>query len=262
MNERFCDRHVNLSIPSLRVDKMLADIPWMVSSVRKSGLTMAVEAARDDLRAAIGKKVTDGNLMDGVRQAYEAGWNSVKLYFLCGLPGERDEDITGIFDLAREVSLAKKGIRGGPASVKVSVGWLVPKPHTPLQWAAQQTEDYFRQARTLLRDAAARTRSAVHIKTHHIERSILEGVLARGDRRLSRVIETAYQLGARMDSWDECFRYETWLRAFEQTSLDPHFYAHRQRSYTEILPWDHICSGANRDTLQRQYDDLLAKTLR
>jgi len=259
MNVRFADRHVNLSIPSLRVDKMLAEIPSMVSSVRKSGLTIAVEAASERLRIALRKKVTDGNLMDGVRQAYAAGWNSVKLYFMCGLPGESDDDIVDIFELAREVSFAKKGIRGGPASVKVSVGWLVPKPHTPLQWAAQQTEEYFRHARTLLREIAAANRSAVHIKTHHIERSILEAVLARGDRRLSEVIETAYRFGARMDGWDECFRYEIWLRAFEQVGLDPDFYAHRQRDYAEILPWDHIQSGPTRAELERQYDDLLEK---
>jgi len=259
MQERFDSRHVNLSVPSLRVDKMLANIPWLVSSVRKSGLTVAVEAAADDLRAAIRKKVTDGNLLDGMRAAYEAGYNSVKLYFMCGFPGERREDIEAIFELARQVSEAKRGIRGGPASVNASVGWLVPKAHTPFQWAAQKTVEYFEEARSLLRQISSRYRTAVRIKTHRPHRSILEGVFARGDRWLGAAIEAAYRLGARMDGWDEAFNYDIWQRAFEQTGIDPAFYAHRERSYTEILPWDHIAGGGRREYLQGQYDDVFVK---
>ncbi len=258
-NERFAPRRVNLSIPSLRVDKMLANIPWMVNSVRKSGLTIAAEAARDDMRAAIRKKVTDGDLIEGVRQAYRAGWNAVKLYFMAGFPGERDEDITGIFHLAREVSEAKRGIRGGPASVNASVSWLVPKPHTPFQWAAQKPLEYFDDARRLLAATARQHRSNVKVKTHRTERSILEGVMSRGDRRLAPVIEAAYRLGARMDGWDEAFNYDTWLRAFDQTGIDPAFYAHRERPYDELLPWDHIGSGPSRTYLEHQYDDVFTK---
>jgi len=262
LNERFRDRHVNLSVPSLRVDKALAVIPCLVSSVRKSGLTVAVEAASDDVRSALRKKVTDGDLMEGLRQAYAAGWNSVKLYFLCGFPGERDSDITGIFELAREMSLVKRQVRGGPAAVHASVGWLVPKPHTPLQWAPQKTADYFHEARRLLRRTAAGVRSAVRISTHRVERSILEGVLARGDRRLSVAIEAAWQLGARMDGWDECFRYETWQRAFERTGIDPAFYAHRARPISERLPWDHIAGGPPRFLLERQWERMQAELRR
>ncbi|UCD28369.1 MAG: TIGR03960 family B12-binding radical SAM protein [Planctomycetota bacterium] len=257
-NENFCRRRVNLSIPSLRVDRMLSDIPWMVSSVRKSGLTIAVEAAAENMRTAIRKKVMDGNLKDGVKAAYQAGWNSVKLYFMCGFPGENREDITGIVQLAQTVSEAKRDIRGGPAPVRVAVSWLVPKPHTPLQWAAQKSLDYFNQARILLRSTAAQQRYPVKIKTHQPQRSILEAVLSRGDRRLAATIETAYKLGARMDGWDELFDYSTWLKAFEQTRIDPAFYAHRQRSYDEILPWDHICSGPPRNYLQQQHDHMFA----
>ncbi|MBI4582302.1 MAG: TIGR03960 family B12-binding radical SAM protein [Planctomycetes bacterium] len=259
INARFAARHVNLSVPSLRVDKMLANIPWMVTSVRKSGLTVAVEAASDDMRAAIRKKVTDGNLLEGMKQAYAAGYNSVKLYFMCGFPGERERDITAIFTLAHEVSQAKRGVRGGPASVTASVGWLVPKPHTPFQWAAQKTLDYFEQARSLLRSTAMQHRSAVRVKTHKPQRSILEGVFARGDRRLAPTIEAAYRLGARMDGWDEAFNYDTWLRAFEQTGVDPAFYAHRERDYAEILPWDHLAGGGRREYLEGQYDDVFIK---
>ncbi len=259
MNERFAPRHVNLSLPSLRVDKMLSDIPWLVSSVRKGGLTIAVEAATQEMRDAIRKEVLEGDLMEGIRQAYKAGWNSVKLYFMCGFPGERESDIRGIFDVALDLSHAKRAVRGGPASVTASVGWLVPKPHTPLQWAPMQTADYFHEARHILLDASRQRRSAVHVKTHRVDRSILEGVFARGDRRLGRVVEAAYRLGARMDGWDETFDNEIWLRAFEQEGIDPAFYAHRTRSFAELLPWDHIRGGSPRESLQRQYDDLLAR---
>ncbi len=262
LNERFADRHVSLSVPSLRVDRMLADIPAMVSSVRKSGLTVAVEAARSDMRAAMRKKILDVDLMEGMRQAYAAGWNAAKIYFMVGYPGETEDDIRGIFELAREVSLAKRGIRGGPAAVSASVGWLVPKPHTPLQWAPQQTADYFHWARMLLREIQMNTRSAVRVKTHRIERSVLEGVLSRGDRRLGKAIEAAYRLGARMDGWDETFRYDLWCQAFEQTGIDPAFYTHRERPFTEILPWDHISSGATRTHLQAQYDDVFVQLAR
>ncbi len=259
LNEQFRGRHVNLSMPSLRVDKMLANIPWMVSTVRKGGLTIAAEAARDDMRAAIRKKVSDGNLIDGVQQAYAAGWNTVKLYFMCGFPGEREEDITGIFDLAREVSEAKRRVRGGPASVNASVGWLVPKPHTPFQWARQETLEYFNEARRILSHVSRSVRSNVKVKTHKPERSVLEGVFSRGDRRLGRAIEAAYRMGARMDGWDEVFDYSLWIRAFEETGIDPAFYAHRERGYDEILPWDHIGSGPSRTYLEHQYDDVFTK---
>lgn len=259
VNERFRDRKVNLSLPSLRVDKMLANIPWMANSVRKSGLTIAAEAARDDMRAAIRKKVTDGNLIDGVKQAYAAGWKTVKLYFMCGFPGEREEDITGIYHLAREVSEARRQLGKGPAAVNASVSWLVPKPYTPFQWAAQQTAEYFEEARRILSRTAGRKRTAVSVKSHSPQRSILEGVFARGDRRLAPAIVAAYRLGARMDGWDETFDYSIWVRAFEETGIDPAFYAHRERSYAEILPWDHIAGGNARDYLERQYDDVFVK---
>ncbi len=258
LNERFHDRRVNLSIPSLRVDKMLSDIPQMVSSVRKSGLTIAVEAACDDMRDALRKKILDVDLLEGVRQAYTAGWNSVKLYFMAGFPGEQQSDLEGIFELSREVSLAKKGIRGGPASVTASVGWLVPKPHTPLQWAGQADLSYFLDARDLLKDLAQNRKSAVRISTHNPRRSLLEGVIARGDRRLGQTIEAAYQFGARMDSWNEVFDFQRWQKAFDTTGINPAFYAQRTRQLDEILPWDHIHGGPPRDQLEKEYCDFLA----
>jgi len=304
LNERFAPRMVNLSFPSLRIDKMLQNIPWMANSVRKGGITMAVEAARDDMRRAIRKKVTDGNLLEGVREVYKAGWRRVKLYFMAGFPGERDDDIYGIWELANEVSCAREALGKPPAQVTASVGWLVPKPFTPFQWMAQPRAEYFREVREKLRALSTRRRgrkhhaapeivtsgqggygsvaemasenalwrdhrhsggqwrgrrSAVRIVMHDPERSILEGVFARGDRRLGPVIYEAWRRGARFDGWDETFDHRRWLDAFEATGVDPAFYAHRERSIDERLPWDHIGLRIGRPFLERGYRDVLTQ---
>ena len=279
-NEQFTPRRVNISVPSLRVDKMLQNIPWLVNSVRKSGLTIAVEAANADMRAAIRKLVTDGDLLDGVREAYKAGWRTLKLYFMCGFPGERPEDIDGIVTLAREVSDARREVAGGPAKVNASVGWLVPKPYTPLQWAAQPRAEYFYEARRRLasllnprdggrkggrhggtkgrRDGGrkGRRQGPVRITTHNVERSILEAVFARGDRRLADTVEHAFRAGARFDGWDECFRPDIWRDAFDATGIDPAWYAHRERAPDEVFPWVHLHGGAPTEYLAKQYDDV------
>lgn len=311
-HERFAARRVNLSFPSLRVDKMLQHIPWMANTVRKGSITMAVEAARDDMRAAIRKKVTDGNLLDGVREVYKAGWNRVKLYFMAGFPGERDDDITGIVDLAQAVSDERRAIGKPPADVNASVGWLVPKPFTPLQWMAQPRLEYFLQVRDRLRnvargggrvvdgglggygavagmredaataespggphadpDSESKTqepkskrrgpgrgqKSRVRITTHDPHRSILEGVFARGDRRLGAVVHAAWKRGARFDGWDETYNDRVWQEAFEACGIDPAFYAHRERGYDEILPWDHIGLHMRRGFLEESYEDMFA----
>lgn len=258
-NEQFASRRVSISLPSLRVDKMLANIPWMANAVRKTGLTIAVEAANDDMRAAIRKKVTDGDLLDGVREAYKAGWKSLKLYFMVGFPGERPDDIEGIWKLSNEVSNARRGISGHPASVKAAVGWLVPKAHTPFQWMAQPRAEYFHEANRILRDMGRRRKSAVRIQTHDVQRSILEGVFARGDRRLAPVIEKAFRDGAVFDGWDECFDPRIWRRAFEETGIDPDWYAHRERAADEVLPFTHLSGSSRQAYLRNQYEDVFVK---
>ena len=258
INNQFRDRKVSISVPSMRVDRMLASIPWMVSSVRKSGLTIAIEAARDDMRQAIRKHVADGHLLDAVGQAYAAGWKSVKLYFMVGFPGERPEDIDGIFDLSRQLSEAARAVHGHPAAVSASVGWLVPKPHTPLQWAGQRRAEYFHEARMRLKARARERRSAVRIKTHNVERSVLEAVFSLGDRRLGRVIEAAWRMGARFDGWDECFDHQLWERAFAETGIDPAWYAHREKGRDEILPWNHLAGGSSDEYLRKEYERALA----
>ncbi|HUU94857.1 MAG TPA: TIGR03960 family B12-binding radical SAM protein [Phycisphaerae bacterium] len=257
VNERFAARKVNISLPSLRVDRMLQNIPWMANSVRKGGLTIAVEAASDEMRAAIRKKVSDGNLLDGVRAAYEAGWNRVKLYFMAGYPGEREEDIRGIWELSRAVSAERRKLGKGAARVTAAVGWLVPKPFTPLQWMAQPRVEYFHEVQRELVGAARRKRSAVHLQFHKPERSVLEAVFARGDRRLGPVIHEAWRRGARFDAWDETFDNRIWLDAYEATGIDPDFYAHRERGFAELLPWDHIGLHLKRSYLEKSYADVL-----
>lgn len=255
---QFSHRRVSISLPSLRVDKMLEGVPWMVRAVRKSGLTIAVEAARDDMRAAILKRVTDGRLLDGVRAAYEAGWRGVKLYFMAGFPGERPEDIDGIWDLSETVSDLRREVCGRPAKVNASIGWLVPKPHTPLQYAAQAPPEYFEEVRQRLRSLGRRNKS-IRLSTPRIDRSVLEAVFSRGDRRLAGVIETAWRLGARLDGWDEHFKPRLWDQAFEQHGLGKGWYAQRERPADEVLPWSHL-AGARQgnDYLYTQYRAQLA----
>lgn len=270
VNEQFAARMVNLSFPSLRIDKMLQHIPQMAASVRKGGITIAVEAARDRLRKAIRKKVTDGALMDGVRAVYEAGWKRVKLYFMAGFPGEREDDIDGIWDLSVEVGDKRRELGLPPAHVTTSVGWLVPKPFTPFQWAAQPRKEYFDDVRRRLRslssgeplssgpraaNAPRRRQRNIRLQMHNVETSILEAVMSRGDRRLGPVIHEAWKRGARLDGWSEMFDNRVWRDAFDAAGVDPDWYAHRERSFDEILPWDHIGLRIGRPFLEKGYNE-------
>lgn len=258
ITRRFAPRHVSISVPSLRVDKALAAIPEMVATVRKAGLTLAPEAARDPLRRALGKRLTDDDLFGGLTRAYRAGWRRVKLYFLVGFPGEAPEDIDGIWDLAARASRLRKELGcGAPANVTAAVSWLVPKPHTAMQYAPQPDAEYFLAARRRLRDLCRGSRgAAVRLAFHRVEQSILEAVFARGDRRLGAVIETAWRDGARFDHWTECFDDDTWRRAFAACGIDPAFYAHRERRPGECLPWSHITGAFPCERLRAQYEQV------
>ncbi len=176
---------------------------------------------------------------------------------MAGFPGERDDDIDGIYELSQEVADAARPVRGMPARVSAAVGWLVPKPHTPLQWAAQPPQAYFEQVADRLQTWVRSRRTTVRFKMHDIARSILEAVLSRGDRRLGRVIETAWRAGARFDGWNEHFNENIWRDAFEKNGIDPAWYAHRERRLDEVLPWSHLAGGASTEYLRREYEDLL-----
>jgi len=243
---------VSISLPSLRVDSQLEVIPKLTSRVRKAGLTIAAEAASQRLRGAIRKGITDEAMLAGVEAAWRAGFRSVKIYFMAGLPGETESDIDAIFDLCRRLSDTRKGVDGHRGAINAAVSWLVPRPHTPMQWEPMRDAEYFWSVRRRLQQL--QRRSPVQFKFHRIERSILEGCIARGDRRLGPVIEAAWRRGARFDAWNEYFDYDTWQAAFDEVGVDPGFYAHRRRELSEPLGWDHIDSGRSREVLLAERD--------
>jgi radical SAM family uncharacterized protein len=236
MHEVFNPLGVNISLPSLRVNQQLRSLPKLVKGVRKSGLTLAPEVARDDMREQIRKKIKNDDLFEGCREAFKNGWQRVKLYFLIGLPGERTVDLDGIVDMAEHISAIGKEVRGRYVEVTASVSNFVPKPHTPYQWNGMQTREYLTWAGKYLRQRC-RIR-AVKIKQHDIECSLLEGVLTRGYRRIAVALEEAWRRGCRLDGWRECFQPELWWQTFADLGIDTTWYSQRSRPMTEMLPWD------------------------
>ncbi len=238
MHEVFTPLGVNISLPSLRVNHQLRSLPALMQGVRKSGLTLAPEVARDDMREQIRKKIKNDDLYEGCREAFKNGWQRVKLYFLCGLPGERSVDLDGIVDMAETIAAIGKEVRGRYAEVTASVSNFVPKPHTPYQWNGMQTREYLQWAGQYLRQR--RKNRAVKLKQHDIECSLLEGVLTRGDRRIAPALLEAWRRGCRLDGWRECFQPNVWWQTFADLGIDPAFYSQRTRPMTEVLPWDHV----------------------
>jgi radical SAM family uncharacterized protein len=241
------DKHsperVGVSLPSIRADADCIHLAAEIERVRKSGLTLAPEAGTQRLRDVISKNVTEEDLLGAIGAALDHGWRKVKLYFMIGLPTETDEDIAGIGELVRKVvGLARS--KKKPLSISVSTSSFVPKPHTPFQWRAQDApEELYRKIGVL---QAAVNIKGVQLSWHDTRTSQLEGVLARGDRRVAQVIMSAWQSGCKFDGWNECFKWDAWQAAFEQHGIDPAFYANRQRNYEETLPWEHIQSGVSK----------------
>lgn len=250
----YCEpRSIGLSLPSLRADNFSMDIMQRLQRVRKSGLTFAVEGGSQRLRDAINKNVTEEDLLHTCAIAFAGGWNSVKLYYMLGLPTETDEDILGIAQMADKVmhcwrENAKVKSRG--VKITISTSCFIPKPHSPFQWEAQiSMEEYLRRV-NLLR-SAIRAR-AVTYNWHDAETSVIEAVLSRGDRRLGAAIEAVWRDGGRLDSWSDYFSYERWMRAFDACGVDVDFYAARERSVDEILPWDMIDTGVTKRHLAHE----------
>jgi radical SAM family uncharacterized protein len=238
MHEVFGPLGVNISLPSLRVNQQLRSVPKLMQGARKAGLTLAPEVARDDMREQIRKKIKNDDLYEGCREAFRSGWQHVKLYFLCGLPGERVADLDGIVEMAEHIAAIGKEVRGRYAEVTASVSNFVPKPHTPYQWNGMQTREYFRWAGQHLRQRCQRR--SVKIKQHDIEVSLLEGVLTRGDRRIAPALEEAWRRGCRLDGWRQCFKPDVWWQTFLDLGIDTTWYAQRPRPMSEMLPWDLI----------------------
>jgi len=252
--EAFCgENHVNLSLPSLRADNFSMELMQRLQKGRKAGLTFAPEAGTQRLRDAINKNVTEEDLTRSLETAFSGGWNAVKLYFMLGLPTETDEDVLGIAEMAnravhtwRETASNKnRGLR-----ITVSTSWFVPKPFTAFQWEAQIPREEYERRVKLLRGAI--TAKAVTYNWHDGGTSFLEAVLARGDRRLGRVLEAAFRRGAHLDAWSDCFDLNRWLEAFAACGLDPAFYANRERGREEILPWSMISCYVSDAYLWRQ----------
>ena len=240
-------RKVNISLPSLRVDAVSLSAMEKTQAVRKSSLTFAPEAGTQRLRDVIRKNITEEEVIEGCRRAFEAGFDRVKLYFMTGLPTETLEDAEAIADLSQlvvdEYYKLEKAKRRRPVSVNVSSSCFVPKPFTPFQREAQDRAEDFIQKQRLIKSKIQKKQ--ISYRYHDAKTAVLEGVLARGDRRVGAAIEAAYRLGAMFDSWSELFRYDLWEQAFEETGVSPEFYAHRQRSEAELLPWDFIDMGVS-----------------
>jgi len=260
LTDEFASRHVSISLPSLRVDSQLKHLPRLTATVRKGGLTIAAEAGSPRLRRAIRKRITEADMLAGVRAAYEAGWRRIKVYFMAGLPGETEADIDAIHDLCLRLSRTRKDVDGQLGAISASVSWFVPKPHTPMQWCPMRDAEYFFSVRNRLRDLSRR--SQVNFKFHRIERSGLEGAIARGDRRLGAVIEAAWRAGARMDAWDDQFSYDTWAAAFESAGLDPADIAQRTLEPDAPLAWSHIRCRHPVENLRTQYHRMLEELQR
>lgn len=245
---------VSLSLPSLRIDNFSEELLEKINRLRKSGLTFAPEAGTQRLRDVINKNITEEDILTSCRTAFGGGYTSVKLYFMMGLPTERDEDIIGIAELAQKIvdlyyAMPEKP-KGKAVNVSISVANFVPKPHTPFQFEPQITREEMMRRQALLKDNIKSKK--ITFNYHENRTSFLEGVFARGDRRLGAVIESAYKKGCRFDGWDECFNLDAWLEAFDECNVSPEFYANRTRSFDEIMPWDHLDYRITKEFLIRE----------
>lgn len=248
MQRVFRPLDVNISVPSLRVNEQLKIIGELLHTERHSGFTLAPEAAHEDMRAKIGKRITNDDLFEGCRVAFQAGFDRVKLYFLCGLPGERKADLDGIVDLAEEIARLGKQVRGRSTTVVANISNFVPKPQTPFQWNGMQTRDYFQWAHQHLLDR--RRLRSVELKWHGTESSLLEGVLARGDRRVADAIELVWRRGSRFDAWAERLDSARWWTALEEVGVDLDAMVHRSYPIAAPFAWDHMTIRQGRAYLE------------
>ncbi|OUP50814.1 TIGR03960 family B12-binding radical SAM protein [Lachnoclostridium sp. An181] len=257
--EEFKEKGINISLPSLRIDAFSLDVMSKVQDVRKSSLTFAPEAGSQRMRDVINKGLTEEMILNGAGQAFEGGWNKVKLYFMLGLPGETEEDMRDIARLADKVARRyyeiPKDQRNGKCQVTASTSFFIPKPFTPFQWATMcDQEEYIAKAHIVNEEMRAQlNQKSLRYNWHEADVTVLEGVFARGDRRVSNVLLEAYRLGCLYDSWSETFQNDLWMQAFENTGTDIAFYNKRERDLDEILPWDFIDIGVTKEFLKREW---------
>lgn len=261
-------QRLNISLPSLRIDAFSLDVMSKVQDIKKSSLTFAPEAGSQRLRDVINKGLSEEDILEGAKQAFLGGWTKVKLYFMLGLPTETEEDMKGIAELSNEIAklyydLIPKQERSGKVQITASTSFFIPKPFTPFQWAAMATRDEFLGKAKAVNDAMKQQLNYKSIKYnwHEADVSELEGVFARGDRRLSKVLISAYEKGCLFDSWSETFKEDCWLAAFHECGVSMDFYTTRQRRLTEILPWDFIDAGVTKEFLMREWKQALSETV-
>jgi radical SAM superfamily enzyme YgiQ (UPF0313 family) len=259
--DRYEGTQTSLSLPSTRVDAFNIDLANELSrGGRRSGLTFAPEGGSQRLRQVINKMVSEEDLIRTVSTAYANGWSQVKLYFMVGLPTETDEDVLQIARMAKEVVRVGREVSGRrDIRCTVSIGGFVPKPHTPFQWAPQLSADETDRRLRLLKDAIGRDRS-IGFRYHDGKPGVIEGLLSRGDRRVGAVIEEVVAQGGRFDGWSEHFSYDRWIAAAEAVGIDVDWYTTRERDVAEVLPWDHLDSGLDKEWLWDDWQDALAET--
>lgn len=257
--EECSQRKVNISLPSLRIDAFSLDVMSKVQDIKKSSLTFAPEAGSQRLRDVINKGLTEEVILEGAGKAFEGGWTRVKLYFMLGLPTETEEDMKGIAHLAEAIAKRyyeiPKEQRHGKCQIVVSTSFFVPKPFTPFQWASMfRKEDYLDKAKIVKEEIKAQlNQKSIKYNYHEADVTVLEGILARGDRRVADVLEATYKKGAIFDAWSEYFRYDLWMEAFEEAGINPEFYTLRERPLDEIFPWDFISIGVTRRFLENEW---------
>lgn len=266
--DEFDGKGVNVSLPSLRIDAFSLDVMSKVQDVKKSSLTFAPEAGSQRLRNVINKGLTEENILNGSAEAFKGGWNRVKLYFMLGLPTEIVEDMQGIAELSEKVAevyydTVPKEQRHGKVQVTASTSFFVPKPFTPFQWAPMCTKEQFLERASIVnhRMKEMLNKKSLRYNWHEADVTVLEGVLARGDRKVAAVIEEAYRQGAIYDSWSEYFNNDIWMKAFETCGVDIDFYTTRERSLDEVFPWDFIDAGVTKDFLKREWANAQAETV-
>lgn len=260
LNEKHSSNMTSISLPSLRLDNFSVEMAEKVQKVKKSGLTFAPEAGTQRLRDVINKGVTNEDLMETAHKAFSNGWNRIKLYYMIGLPTETYEDLDGIVKMGYDTLNVHKNINNGKihprTAITMSSACFVPKSFTPFQWMAQDDIETLRDKQRYLKDKF-RTSKNISFNYHAPLTSSLEGVFARGDRRLGAVIEAAFNKGCKFDGWDEFFSYNKWTEAFDECNIDMNFYSTRKREYDEILPWDHIDCGVSKEFLIRENEKAL-----
>lgn len=265
--EEFGSKGVNISLPSLRIDAFALDVMSKVQDVKKSSLTFAPEAGSQRMRDVINKGLTEENILTGAMDAFRGGWNRVKLYFMLGLPTETEEDIEGIAVLsdkiAREYYTIPKDQRNGKVSIISSTSFFVPKPFTPFQWSKMDTSEEFSAKQRFLNGKMKEQLNAKSIKYnwHEADVTMLEGVLARGDRRLNKLLLEVYKNGAIFDSWSEHFKNHVWMKGFEDNNIDPMFYTAREREFEELLPWDFIDVGVTKEFLWKERQNAIGESV-